>query len=358
MCFGQMLKTASRTPFVRVVLLTLCCVPSIAIADLQSANSARPTVSLAESEESDRNVAIEEGFVIADGRYLPPPYTLDEKEGELLVNGISLGTDLLTSHFRRKGRPGGRRGRGGPHGRTDSPQAVAERTLLNNGLIIRFDDGSATIVYNPYAVLETLTGPEETSVKLKALMNTGRRFVTLKHWASLLETFEPTEELSERVIAMKPEAVAAVAVAQENIQSRLYVLNIVGMALTALAFGIVLKYRPTSGHRWRDVNEDIRSIQLVWNCAGLILLLSVFDLVCTLLFSSTAGFWELNPLGASMVSQPPLLIAFKLTATLVSVSILLGIRKYRGAQVTSWWLSLALALLTARWTAFSSLMLN
>ena len=85
--------------------------------------------------------------------------------------------------------------------------------------------------------------------------------------------------------------------------------------------------------------------------------LAVLDLVCTTISARTASFWELNPLGAAVLSTPLVLGMFKMGATLMSGAILFALRQYHGAQVASWWLALFCTVLAIRWVTFNSMFL-
>ena len=89
----------------------------------------------------------------------------------------------------------------------------------------------------------------------------------------------------------------------------------------------------------------------------LVAVLSFFDLGCTLLAQGSIGFVEINPLGSELLDSPALLAGFKLTSLLVGCAILLALRRYRGAQVASWWLCLVCTILTFRWATYGTLFL-
>ncbi len=344
--------------------------PNGRIASLSNSGATLAVHDERQRDTKSGQVGIEQGFLIADGHYLPPPYFVSIVGERIQVNDVDLGpADRLAW-----GGPGGRgfggwRGGGGPRFRmpaepqmdqTTMAQANVEQALLNGDLIIRFDDGSAHLTRDTYAVLETLLNPQQGENRLRDLASTGRRRVTLSQWASLLGNFEESEALQQRFDEMqavrKKPRTATVNSSSVN-GNTMYALTVLGMLLTVSAFGVVLSYHPKRGQRWREINEHPEAVRLVCVCAALVAALSIFDLMLTLLFRDSAGFWELNPLGGSMLAETWWLTAFKLGATAVSVTILLGLRKYRGAQMAAWWTCLALTLLTARWVAFNSMLI-
>ncbi len=339
------------------------------IPEPSDSGTTRTVVDEQQRDTRGGQVGIEQGFLIAGGRYLPPPYFVTVEGEQVFVNDIDLGAADRLAWGGPGGRGfGGRRG-GGPRfrmaaepqlDRTTIAQANVEQALLNGDLIIRFDDGSTHMTRDTYTVLETLLEPQQNEERLRDLANTGRRRVTLGQWASLLDNFEASDALQQRFGEMQAlrEKPRKLAVNNSPVKGNaMYALTVLGMLLTVSAFGVVLSYHPKRGQRWREINEHPEAVRLVCVCAALVAALSVFDLMLTLLFRNSAGFWELNPLGGSMLAETWWLTAFKLGATAVSVSILLGLRKYRGAQMAAWWTCLALTLLTARWVAFNSMLI-
>jgi len=104
-----------------------------------------------------------------------------------------------------------------------------------------------------------------------------------------------------------------------------------------------------------DVDLGVR--RMLMDVQRMLLNGSLIILTCTLMAVHATSFWEINPFGASLSSQPAVLLGLKLSATAACVAILWNLRFYRGTQLASWWLCLGLTLLTARWVVFNSLML-
>ena len=90
----------------------------------------------------------------------------------------------------------------------------------------------------------------------------------------------------------------------------------------------------------------------------LLVLLGVLDLAFTLAAEQGGGFLELNPLGSRLAASPVVLAAFKIASLLGACFILVMLRKYRGAQVASWWLCLVCTILTFRWLTYNSIFLG
>lgn len=135
-----------------------------------------------------------------------------------------------------------------------------------------------------------------------------------------------------------------------------YPLSTLGMLLVALASGQLLINRPPQGktHQLNDSSEDAKhsTTRFVFMIIGF----SALDLVWTILASHDGSMRELNPIGSHLVSDPRLLIAFKVVTTGVAASILFALRSVNRVHLASWWLCLLLTLLTARWLVFNSLL--
>jgi len=134
-----------------------------------------------------------------------------------------------------------------------------------------------------------------------------------------------------------------------------YGVTIAAMGLAVVALGNLLSYRPENRSRWRDVDTIGDGVPMVVRNVVLLILLGVFDLVLTLAAQQTGGFLELNPLGSQLVESPGLLIAFKIVTLLGASLILVSLRRYRGAQIASWWLCLVCTVLAFRWLTYNSM---
>jgi len=89
----------------------------------------------------------------------------------------------------------------------------------------------------------------------------------------------------------------------------------------------------------------------------LIAVLNVYDLACTVFASNVGGLWELNPFAGSIINQKSGIVVFKLGMTAGAAILLLVTRRYRVAQVGSWWIGVLYTVLILRWTTFNSMFL-
>ena len=306
----------------------------------------------------ERGEPIQSGIVIVDGKYLPPPYVVTRRGETLFVQNVRLDMEALTEVVSRGRFP---RGDFLEELGSNQLQSRVEGLLIADGMLVQFSDG--TIGWfrpeSAYTILDALTSRSTPEEKLRQLM--GGEYVmgdfTSTQWMSLIRSFKGSDELKERLAShwggelYPPES-------PEDADPTSFFLIVGGMCLTVFSFGVVLTYRPPVNLQWKDLNPAPEAVQLVTRGAILIGALSVFDLLCTYLASPASSFWEMNPVGASLIDQPIALVVFKLLFTAVSIGILVRLRTYRGAQMACWWACLLLTLLSIRWVAFNSFFIS
>jgi hypothetical protein len=134
-----------------------------------------------------------------------------------------------------------------------------------------------------------------------------------------------------------------------------YPLTLIGMIVVVLAVGYLLAFNPSMAQL---LPEEMRAAQLsksVRYSVILIVVMSGLDLAWTILSSSVGLMNELNPVGSSLLSDPMSLVKFKIAATLLAAGLFIGLRKFRSAQLASWWMCIVCTLVSARWLVFNSL---
>ena len=365
---------------------------------------------------------ISSGYVILDGRYLPPPYVL-EKRGEQLWVNEQLASENWFARERRPGsmRPGGGFGRhrwdgpgprqgedfGAPEGEDFRPPASEggepwgtdrpgpgrgrprgrsmsgptrrsgldhiEEALKKNGMLIASQEfrGGTLVETDAALLVHILHSGDSHEEKLAAIGQVAPYNTNMDDdkWQTLIQTYEPSEELLER---SGPEIERALEVIEENqtkheaaLASEFwnsrpvkYVITLMAMGLVVAACGTLLNYRPQARAAWSEVDANGDGIPLVVRSVVLLVLLGIFDLGCTLVAQRAGGFTEMNPLGSQLVENPALLTAFKLTTLLLACAILYALRRYRGAQVASWWMCLLCTVLTFRWLTYNSMFMS
>jgi hypothetical protein len=180
-------------------------------------------------------------------------------------------------------------------------------------------------------------------------------------WNKWLESFEPSEEFVSRAggIVELYERTMAQNLAEIGATRRLntfaYPLSVCGMVLTTVGMGHLLSQRPPVGSKPRDTDATPLALRAAIYSLGLVILFSALDLAWTILASQAGQMRELNPLGSHLIENPLGLVAFKVGATALAVGLLLALRKYKRAQLASWWVCLICTLLTARWVLLNSM---
>ena len=246
-----------------------------------------------------------------------------------------------------------------------------ERRLDSDAMLIASDDEAAVCLAPPVAifVLDILLSDESAETKLRSLLDEESGRIRRKQWAAIVENFEPTPELIERV---GPQMARLKGIRQENEAShrRLtsmavfhskpvkYGVTVATMGLAVVALGSLLSYRPNGQTRWREVDGAGEGAPMVIRNVVLLVLLGVLDLVFTLAAQQGGGLLELNPLGSELAASPLLLTSFKVTSLLGVCFILVMLRRYRGAQIASWWLCLVCTVLAFRWLTYNSMFLS
>lgn len=333
---------------------------------------------------------ISQGFVLIDGVYIPPPYVIEERDNEVLVNAhvVSRITSKRTPAGKFEGPERGGRARGGfvgmrrrgeghvlagrRGGNASGEQAARiERELGNNSMLLAFGDDSVSLVAATLAadIFSTLLSDATSDSKISILE--GRQAseqVTTSQWRQIVANFQPTSELNERIDVLLEQEREAQALENQftnsgrwygflSSSSMKYGITLSAMLLAVVALGNLLLYQPQRHGRWNDVNDnsDENGMRRI---VVLLALLGGFDLLLTLAAQQAGGFLELNPLGSQLISSPMMLTAFKMTSLLLACWILLRLRRYHGAQVACWWLCMLCTVLTFRWVTFNSLFIS
>ena len=317
---------------------------------------------------------IDDGFVIVKGEYLPPPYIVKKQGDQLFVNGHFVPVEPFGQGSRERGKR-----EGGSHRSLRRPRQQArsptlgrlERQLNASALLIVLDDETANWIDPSKAVqiLDVLLSDAAGTNKVESLVDAGVFWIGPEQWTAIVETFNPTTELADRVRPLaekfrkqtaENEASSKRLVSRSLLSSApaRYLVTLVAMGLVVAAFGNLLGHHPKRGARWRDVDRNGDGVGMVKRNVTLLILLGVFDLACTAVAEQAGGFLELNPLGSRMTGEPLTLAAFKITTLILACGILLTLRKYRGAQAASWWMCLVVTVVALRWLTYNSMFLT
>lgn len=312
----------------------------------------------ADADNSFESEPLNSGYVIWDGHYIAPPYSITKRGDQVFLNERSLprSTPLV--------RPMGH-GRRGPRGNSPSFAEIVQHTLERNGLLLVESDNTHLIRDDGAPlVLQALLSDSDRAAKVADLTQAGLNgagFSPRVQWAAVVDSFVPDEGLRDR---FKRESVVVDSATSDN-QSPVslskrtvrYGMTVTGMILGVLAFGMLLQHQPHVRGARGEVDNQGEGFQLLPRYVLLVLLFAVFDLACTLFASEAGGLLELNPIGSTTMHDPFAVGGLKILATLGSAGILLTLRQYRLAQVASWWLCLVCVFLTLRWVTFNSMFL-
>jgi len=322
--------------------------------------------------------SVRTGTVLIDGQLIDGPYVVAAAGSEVTVNGLPVG------HIPTKAVSGF------PFADDPAHAAIAdvERLLLQDGLLLRHGqtalllpglegrDGGALLA----DVVCTLTSTSSAESKLRMLAtysSKATRHMTTQRWLELIELFETNKELAAQVISRCSVVVVdpamdialndAIGAEESDISVRpatepvdisetvQYGVNLFGMLAGVVALGSLLSSRPETDRRWRELNGSAAGMKLVARCGGLIILLGLFDLVCTVMAIQTGMFRELNPIASQLSASPLMIVVFKLVAMGLGVGLLWRLRQYSGAQTAAWWMCLICTLVVFRWLTFQSM---
>jgi hypothetical protein len=238
-----------------------------------------------------------------------------------------------------------------------------QRTLDDDGLILV--DRQQTHLLNgadadiALEVLLSETDQHSASVRIASCFNDEEMAGSAVDWQHVVDSFVCDELLVERRPIQTFDSVEVSTNAETVLTARTfhYGMTLAGMALGVYGFGMILQHRPHVRRSGACIDGDGEGFQMLPVYVLLLVVFAGFDLVCTLFTSQSGGLLELNPIGSSLLNRPIALTGLKVLATIVTAGILILLRPYRVAQVTSWWLCLALVMLTLRWVVFSSMFL-
>lgn len=326
---------------------------------------------------------IRSGLVIVDGQILDGPYAVEAQKSDVMVNGQIVGHIVQRTGDRL------------PFDDDPANAAIAdvERLLLQGGLLLRHhetvlllpgpssaDGGGLTA--DVVACLISDLPPEETLRVLATYDDLAIRHMTTQRWMELISLFQQNRQLADRITELccdgaliEPNLEVALndAIVAEEIElpsdlsghsatepadiseSVQYSVNLFGMVAGVVALGSLLSLRPSTDRSWRELNGSATGMKLVARCGGLIVLLGLFDLVCTLMAIHTGMFRELNPVASQLTSSPLTMVCLKFASLTVGVGLLWRLRQYSGAQTAAWWMCLVCTLVVFRWLTFHSM---
>ncbi|WP_166821528.1 DUF5658 family protein [Thalassoroseus pseudoceratinae] len=319
-----------------------------------------------EADEWTTQEPIEGGWVFLNGKYLPPPYTIESSADSITINDHQLPTNVIES-FSSRFAGYGRFGRGGRR----TPSWQTRRGGAGSGLklflevsegVLLVSEGMPTIYLNEdklgLELLSVLSGrddaPTDPTAWVQEFSEELRPVVQ-----ELIENFEATDDFTARATATIEDKQLVEAKGRQQIaavrrlESWNYPLSILAMVLCVGAFGHLIKSHPSLNPSLESSTAVRNQIYLSLGLAGLF---SLHDLILTLLTIDAGAMRETNPIAAEFVHNPYLLVAFKVGLTLFGLGVMAVLWKRRIAQLASWWVCLVLTLLTARWLIVGALL--
>jgi hypothetical protein len=172
--------------------------------------------------------------------------------------------------------------------------------------------------------------------------------------ARLRETLDAYEAEAARLDA---EVIVQLSTAKQAEWSS-YLFTVIAMMLAALSFGHLLTANPPRRQKWTQIDASPIATRTVIESLVLIGLLSCVDLLWTTTMSTEVHFQEMNPVGNRFLLEGASLTAFKVGSLASALALLFFLRKFKGAQMASWWTCMVCTLVTFRWIVLDSAMLS
>lgn len=294
------------------------------------------------------------GFAFIDGQLVNPPYRIERREGALYLNDIPL-EDY-------------------PKSQPDDSEIAADLTA--EGLYVQLNTDRLAVKFSGRPMVWLSEQGDEILFSI-LLLEQNQRHAEIPALLELLPPGEDREQWSQWLLQVEVSGdqakrmqhrsdfltetkakAARLLTAEAVMDNYSYPLTLVGMIVVVLAVGYLLAFNPSMAQL---LPEEMRASQLsksVRYSVILIVVMSGLDLAWTILSSSVGLMNELNPVGSSLLSDPMSLVKFKIAATLLAAGLFIGLRKFRSAQLASWWMCIVCTLVSARWLVFNSLYLG
>lgn len=338
---------------------------NLLVPSFQTATTLKETdrhLKASQSRDVDLNDLVSRGFLFIDGQYVNEASELSLTDRGLYV-GNSVGSMFASiSNVSEFGVSDAISDVISPASHTislsDDQRARFFSTLSNGGVVHLSSDGNSFFAESTAGgdeVLEALLLPkEERASRVGDIADRRAEPLTAKsiEWLSTVTTdselvARATDTINRFNEVESTNTLAASSVRRLNNWS--FPLTIVAMGMFVFSIGTLVSVRPQElaavSHQPNEVS--------VHRLLGLILAMSVVDLVWTLLAHQANQIAEVNPVGNVLLGSPVRVIGFKLMATALAVGILFRARGHEIARKATWWICLTLALLMARWVLVS-----
>ena len=306
--------------------------------------------------ETIEPVEIYSGFVITEGRYMPPPYVVRSRQGKVFVNDMEV-RDRNRTHITRRFM-----GMRSMNPTLSRQQGIhIEQHLRRDGMLICSQSRPAAYltVQEAMPVLDVLMSDELPGAKMQTLLQAGPDWVAKEQWKLIAGTFDAPAELADRLQVLKQRQSESEQADTDYEWSWAFLsaITMAGFVLSVWALGTLLACRPPMIHgRRTKVLSNTACRQVIW-LVVLIVILNLYDLVCTLFAQGVGSLWELNPFASRLMQDAPMVVMFKLALTAGAAILFLATRRHRLTQIGSWWVGVVYTVLILRWTTFNSIFL-
>lgn len=374
------LPDLSKLSDAKMLYHTICCVKlgcilTIAAALADDSVSCLLAQDLTNSVPASQSIPLFEqtsdvGILFIDGEYVRSPYVIKASGNVVTVNGLK--AIEVADRSRLDQRVSGERRRRREEDSDDdseqprSPRRAAEmiaEILDSRRIVVARSDGPIRTVASGGDVVtfcETMLATKPSSKQISEFIRLSGDESQFEAWQTLLAGSRSNAELrdrlqsfQDRILAVEAEGVARKA-AQIRMETFSYPLTLAGMLIGVITLGHVLKWTARSivAEQREDYAPQVtRSVEVA---LLLMAVMSVIDLVWTILAGQAGEMREVNPLAAGLIESPLQLVALKVVGTGLGCGILYCWRTQKQVQNATWWMCLVCVLLTFRWVVFDS----
>jgi hypothetical protein len=207
-----------------------------------------------------------------------------------------------------------------------------EATLRRGGMLLARGDGVTRLLdeHATVAALDALLRTDDVEERVNALLELdGERAVSWQ-WRQIAEEFPPSDGLWSRLATARqvlPTRTSILDASGKTIER----LAIGGFLLSVIALGVLLGTRPASLARWRGADPSPDATGHVLVAVALLALLSLYNLVATLVTARTGAVPEMNPLAQRLLDSPTAVTVFKARAVGGASVVLVAFRHMRAS---------------------------
>lgn len=261
------------------------------------------------------------------------------------------------------GAPGGSRGGPGYPGSEDFAQSFLKHDTDGSGSV-----SAAELPESYQFLVPGLVGDSGSEVDYVGLVRLEMFIATEPDGQQLRDALLAGDPLSPQTVTRLQEVLDALEQTRATNRAQIasvrrsewysYAFTVTAMLIGVMSFGHLLSNPPPRNTKWTQADTSPDATRPVLISLGLICVLSLIDLLWTTAKSGYSHFQEMNPLGSQLLLDGTSPIVFKATTLAVSVFLLFVLRRYRGAQLASWWMCMVCTLLTFRWIVLDSTVLS